>query len=76
MVAVSTSPTQRTTGGQAPLQGVLWSVILSVILTLFLWFIQSIFGLNMFWTFVVYILLLLALFYWVVPALNRSQLKM
>jgi len=75
MVAVTVNPNDRVNGVQSPGQGVLYSVILSVILTLILWFIQTIFNLNVFWLFVVYILLLLALFYWVLPALNRSQVQ-
>lgn len=53
---------------------ILGTIILSIIVTAVLWLIQSIFHLNVAWTFIVFIGLLFALYYLVLPALNRRNI--
>lgn len=51
-------------------RAILTSIILSVLVTLILWGVQSIFHLNWFWTFVIYIGLLFLLFYLILPKIS------
>lgn len=55
-----------------PNQSILISIILSVVVTLILWFLQSVFHLNAFWSFLIYILILVVLFYFIMPKFNQT----
>lgn len=53
-------------------RAILTSIILSVLVTLVLWGVQSFFHLNWFWTFVIYIGLLFLLFYLILPKISSG----
>lgn len=51
----------------SPNQSILLSIILSIGVTLLLWFLQATFNLSSFWVFLIYIVILLLIFYVIVP---------
>lgn len=53
----------------SPNRSIITSIVLSILVTLVLWFIQSVFRINSFWVFLIYAVILFALFYFVLPRL-------
>ncbi len=70
--------TAITISRENPNQAILISVVLSVLVTLLLWGLQALFHFNAFWMFVIYILILLLLFYVIMPRIfnPRGELQL
>lgn len=54
---------------------ILKAIVLSVIVTAVLWIITSVLNLDTIWSFIVYIGLLFALYYLVLPMLHKNNIK-
>lgn len=65
---VATTASSASTSG--PNRAIFMSILLSIGLTLILWWIQSAFHLSSFWIFLIYIAFLFLLFYVVLPKLR------
>ena len=61
---------QSTASGSNANRSILISIVLSVVVTLVLWALQSIFRLSTFWIFIIYIAILFLLFYFLLPKLS------